>query len=76
MTPGTGTHAGKLYVGGIVVAAGSSEALSAAARLFGVADGRLCITPNGRMDSHGKFVEVADGATACAFCKRPIGGAE
>lgn len=35
---------------------------------------RHCITPNGRRDGHGTYVEPGDypGKMRCAFCKEPI----
>jgi hypothetical protein len=57
---------------GQVVAEGSAEAMEAAARLFGVS-GVACVTPNGRTDSHGKFVKHGPGPEmVCMFCGDPV----
>ena len=31
-----------------------------------------CVTPTGRTDGHGKFVEGINGVLCCMFCKQPI----
>lgn len=31
-----------------------------------------CVTPNGRRDGHGKYVDIGPGEIRCAFCKEPI----
>jgi hypothetical protein len=55
------------------VAVGSKEAVEAAARLFGYPDvGKLCVTPNGRVDGHGKYVRGIDGVITCMFCGDPL----
>jgi hypothetical protein len=53
---------------GKCVASGSTLAMEAAAKLLDVPMKR-CITPNGRLDSHRKFVKVtAPMVTVCEFC--------
>lgn len=31
-----------------------------------------CVTPTGRTDCHGKYIEDVAGQMSCAFCKRPL----
>lgn len=56
------------------VAEGSRESCIAAARLLSDEwEIATCITPNGRTDGHGKFVNVIPGqGLVCSFCKGPI----
>lgn len=60
-----------VIIEGRLVAQGSEEAMVAAARLLEVT-GVACISPNGRTDRHGAYVETGPGNTRCAFCKEPI----
>ena len=61
-----------VLVDGIVVAVGSHPAMKAAAVLFCVDNMVGCMTPNGRTDSHGAYVEWDDDKVRkCMLCGEP-----
>jgi hypothetical protein len=63
-----------VLVDGRVVAAGTGAAMTAAARLLDVGGKVGCMSPNGRTDVHGDFVEwnSEQKRGACAFCGEPV----
>lgn len=59
--------------GGKAVAYGSKEACEATARLMSPGNWKLitCVTPNGRIDSHGKYIYGRPGQPmVCNFCRK------
>lgn len=59
---------------GRMIAIGSVEAVRAAANLLlpGEWEAATCVTPTGRLDAHGTYIERRDGKSVCSFCMEPI----
>lgn len=72
-----GPHPWSRWDEGTELAAGSPDAVRAAANLLAPGAWVLvtCITPNGRIDSHGGRITITPGPggeTRCAFCQEKL----